>query len=391
MDPKDFQDSPVGSLLPIAGDQGGQHYKHVAFLPADLPKTLPLQERTYSAVADAAVAAGRLDAAAMRLPNPAILVRPAMYGEAVSTSALEGTYAPLVDVLGGALVEERLRSQEVREILNYVRAAEQAIDLLSKKPICVTMLQELQATLVRGTRGDGASSGKLRGHQVFIGKRGQNITSARFVPPPPGAALEAGIYAWEAWINETHEMPTLVKAALAHYQFETLHPFNDGNGRLGRLVILLQLLEAEILAYPILNLSEWLEPRKDEYTGLLLEVSKTGAWDPWVVFFATAIKEQCAVAMARIDTMLAIREDIVSALKSVNNRGLLVTTVVDDLVAYPVVTPTQIAKEHGVTYAAARSAITKLTELGFLEEITGRSYGMMFGCPQLMAAIEGHL
>lgn len=391
MDPSMFANSPVGRLLPIEGYDAGKPYQHVAFVPADLPATVPLQERTYAMVMDAGVAAGRLDAAAMRLPNPAILVRPAMYREAVSTSALEGTYAPLVDVMAGGLVEERLRSQEVREILNYVNAADQAIELLETKPICVTMLQDLQATLVRGTRGDGASSGKLRGHQVFIGKRGQSITSARFVPPPPGAALEGGIYAWEKWLHEDHDMPMLVKAALAHYQFETLHPFHDGNGRLGRLVILLQLLEAGILKYPILNLSEWLEPRKDEYVDLLLDVSKTGQWDAWVQFFALAITEQSAVAMKRIDTMLMIREDMLNTLRSAGNRGVLVTHVVDDLVAYPVITPSEIAKLHNVTYPAARAAIRKLEDLGYLHELTGRSYRMMYGCGPLMDAIEGHI
>lgn len=388
MDLASFRDSPVGRLHPIQGDEEGQPYSHFAFVPAPLPASLPLSERTYSLIEEAGVAIGRLDAAALRLPNPAILVRPAMYREAVSTSALEGTYAPLVDVLGGALVEDRLRSQEVREILNYVSAAETAIELLKRKPICITMLQDLQRMLVRGTRGDGASAGRLRMHQVYIGKR-RGIVQSRFVPPPEGRLLETGMYDWEAWVNEVHQMPLLVKIALAHYQFEALHPFNDGNGRLGRLVMLLQLLAAGVLKWPILNVSEWLEPRKDEYTDLLLHISQTGDWEEWVQFFAIAIREQSRTAMQRIDMMLDIRVQMLDALRGSGNRGVLVTHVVDDLVAYPVVTPSEIARTHAVTYKSARAAISKLQGFGFLDEITGRNYGMMFGCRLLIDAIEG--
>lgn len=391
MDEQAFRASPVGRLVPITGHEGTRAYRHFAFVPTRLPSSVQLTEKTYKMVTDAALEAGRLDAAALRLPNPEILVRPAVYQEAVSTSALEGTHAALVDVLGGGLIEDRLRTLEVREILNYVAAAHRAIELLKTKPICMSVLSELQAILVRGTPGGGATAGRLRPHQVYIGHRRGGIENSRFVPPPPGEELLEGVTAWERWVNTESDMPLFVKLALTHYQFETLHPFNDGNGRLGRLVIQLQLLDAEALKYPILNLSEWFEPRRDDYTRLLSEVSENGRFDEWVQFFATAVAEQSSAGMLRIEEMLLVRSEMLSALKAAGNRGVLVNEIVDDLVSYPVVTPSGLAKAHNATYASARAAIDRLVALGYLEELTGRNYGRMFGCLRLIEVLEGRL
>ena len=285
MDVSKFSSSPVGELQRIQGHDSylDQDYDHFAFVPAPLPATVPLRPPTIKLMAEAERAVGRLDAAASRLTNPALLVRPALYREAVSTSALEGTYAPFLEVLEADYIEERKRSAEVQEVLNYVEAAERGLALIGEIPICLRLISELQALIVRGTRGDSWDAGRLRSGQVYIGERQLGIERARFVPPPHNL-LEGGVSDWERWFNADDDIPLLVRAALGHYQFEALHPFSDGNGRLGRLIVTLQLVQAGAVHYPVLNLSPWFEPRKDQYKDLLLAVSQTGDHDDWLQF-----------------------------------------------------------------------------------------------------------
>ena len=218
--------NPTGRLVSVRGThpRTGVDYEAEAFVPDPLPSDLSLASRTYKLVGEAERAIGRLDAAAGKLPNPSILIRPAVMREAVSTSALEGTYAALFDVLEADYVPPSQRSQEVREVLNYVRAATDGHERIKTEPIRLNLIKPLQAILVEGTRGDGYDAGELRTGQVYIGERRAGIEAARFVPPPPGPELVAGVDAWEKWVNARDDLPLMVRVALAHYQFETLHP-----------------------------------------------------------------------------------------------------------------------------------------------------------------------
>lgn len=292
MDLTAFSSSPAGILVPISGYDGrhNEPYQHKAFLPHPLPATLDLEQETHRAVTAATAAVARLDQAAIRLPNPLLLARPAIRREAVSTSALEGTYAALDDVLEADFLHEGEVSAPVLGVINYVRAAEAAYEWIKDRPVTIGMLRELQRILVRGTRGDTPDAGNVRSIQVFIGLNVGRVEDARFVPPPPGDQLEAGFQAWEQWINDVDDPAVIVRMALGHYQFETLHPFNDGNGRLGRLVCVLQLTACGELRVPVLNLSPWLEQRRQEYQDQLLQVSLTGGFDPWIRFFCEAVR-----------------------------------------------------------------------------------------------------
>lgn len=390
MDIDAFRQSPVGRLVPITGHDTmlDRPYSHFAFVPTPLPATVALSQGTYKAVSEADRAIGRLDAAAAHLPNPALLVRPTLYREAVSTSALEGTYAPLASVLEADYVDEGQQSYEVREVLNYVRAAQRGLALIHEKPICLTVIAELQRVLVRNTRGDSYDAGDLRQRQVYIGERHNGIERSRFVPPPNGDALVNGVSDWEKWLHADDDIPLLVKAALGHYQFETLHPFSDGNGRLGRLIVVLQLIEAEALAQPILNLSPWLEPRKDQYKDLLLSTSLTGDFDPWVEFFAQAVLDQAQDAVKRITRLNEIRDSMLDRLKADKAKGV-VLEIAQDLIGYPIITPTQAASMHHVTYPPANEAIKRLESLGFLKELTGRTYGRTYACEPVLGALDG--
>ena len=388
-----FTSSPMGTLVPISGYDTylDRNFSHYAFVPTRLPNSVGPTTRTFKLISEAERALGRLDAAAVRLPNPGLLVRPTLYREAVSTSALEGTFAPLGAVLEAEYVDDRQRTVEEREILNYVKAANRGLDLIAVKPICLTVIAELQEILVKDTRGDSYDAGMLRERQVYIGEQHLGIEASRFVPPPPGDVLRDGVSDWEKWLHldeEADDTPLLAKAALGHYQFETLHPFSDGNGRLGRLIVVLQLIEAGALTHPVLNLSPWLEPRKDQYKDLLLDTSRTGDFDPWVQFFATGVQHQAVDALRRIDRLNAIRDSMLEELRAQRAKGVILD-IAQDLIGYPIISPTQAASMHGVTYPPASAALRRLESMGFVREITGRNYGRLYACNAVLRVLEG--
>jgi Fic family protein len=379
-----FRDSPVGDLVPIAGTYPltGEGFAHHAYVPRPLPTRVDLRPGTYKAISEADRALGAMDARVAQLPNPGLLVQPSLTREAVSTSALEGTYAPFADVLEAQYTDKDLTA-EVREVRNYVRAAFRGLTLIEQRPICLSVLAQLQGILVAGTRGDSYDAGELRKRLVCIGDHGRGVEQSRFVPPPPGSALTDGVRDWERWINAEQEMPTLVKVALSHYQFETLHPFSDGNGRIGRLAITLQLIEEKIVTHPVLNLSPWLEPRRDDYIDHLLSVSKTGEFDPWVRFFAEAVKARAEAAANTINNLISFSNEVVETMRRGGERSAAVANLANILIGYPVMTVTRAQQDLEVSFPTANKAIGKLVEAGYLRELTGRNYGRVFRCDRV--------
>ena len=333
------------------------------------------------------MALGRLDAATNRLPNPRLLVRPALRLEAVSTSALEGTYATLTDVLEGDFVDETRRSAEVAEVLNYVQATETALDRIKERPISFNLIAQLQQVLVRGTRGDSYDAGRLRERYVLIGPDNCRVSEARFIPPPHGDQLRDGASDWEKWINADDSIPLLVKVAAGHYQFETLHPFSDGNGRLGRLIAVLQLIYNGALRYPLLNISPWFERRRSQYQDHLLRVSQTGDIDPWIAFFCNAVLDQSVDAFGRIERLITLRDEMIRTLRQARARGTS-RSIVDDLIGFPVITVPAMTAAHHVSYQAANTAVARLVELGILREATGRTYDRVFVCDAVLRELE---
>jgi Fic family protein len=381
--------SPIGQLVPISGydPRFKEQYDYFAFAPDPLPAELSLAAATYNAVVDASAAMARADQAASLLPNPALLARPATRREAVSTSALEGTYAALSDVFEADFLDADELTSSVSEVHNYVRAAERAYELIEQgQPISIRMLEDLQRDLLRGTASDGSHAGSVRTTQVFIGVGTRRVTSARFVPPPADHRLTDGLQSWQEWIRDTSGvMPTIVRVAAAHYQFETLHPFHDGNGRLGRLVMALQLMSAGDLRYPVLNISPWLEQNRTEYQDGLLRVSQTGEWDPWVCFISTAVHAEALEVIARVDKLLALREGFQAALRGSKGVSL---RIADDLIGYPMMTASLAAQLYRVSYQAANSAISKLVERGILRQRTAGRYDRIFQCDAVLSALE---
>lgn len=389
MDVEALQKSPIGRLVPVSGQDARRGpFSYLAYIPDPMPASVPLTEATFGIIADAAMALGRLDMAADNVPNPMLLIRPALRKEAVSTSALEGTYAPLTEVLEGEVVGRQAVSAEAREVINYVNAAELALELLKQRPISLNLIAQPQKTLVAGTRGDSYDAGQLRQRLVLIGPEGAPIGRARFVPPPPGDELADGVAAWEKWIHA--ESPhLLVRVALGHYQFETLHPFSDGNGRLGRLLVVLQLIEAGALKYPLLNIAEWLEPRRQEYQAGLLQVSIDGDFDPWVAFFCAGIKDQAGASTSRIDRLLALRETLLQRVRAAGSRGGTAQRIADELIGFPIMDVPWVVERHKVSYQSARDALERLVAIGLMREIrrSGRTR-RLFVCEEVLAELE---
>lgn len=382
MDLKRFGSGATGRLVPISVEEGGRQVDHAAFVPDPLPSTLELSARTWSDVANAAHLLGRLDALAKELlPNPMLVARPTIRREAVSTSALEGTFAPAAEVLSSEIDVELPRSHAVTEVINFIHATEHAIERRATLPISTRLACELQRILVVGTASEDWQAGQVRQTQVIIGPyKGCSVLEASYIPPPPGDLLNDGLSAWEKWIHAEGDLHALIRVAAAHYQFEALHPFTDGNGRIGRLIAILQLIDYGLLTEPLINLSPYFEVRSDQYRYLLREVSTRGAWDEWISYFCQAIAEQAADAEARIRALLAWRDATLTMLRTTRVKGVAIA-VTEKLIEYPTVTVKNIAESHNVSAQAANNAVTRLVDLGVLSEITGRNYNRVFSAP----------
>ncbi|MEZ5376585.1 MAG: Fic family protein [Acidimicrobiales bacterium] len=387
MDLGAFESSPTGHLVPIEVRQRGETVPYYAFLPAPLPDDPLLSSSTWAAIVHAASTLAELRTLAEdRLPDPLLIGRVTVRREAVSTSALEGTYAPARQVLSSEMDEASPRDAGVVEILNYVRAWDDAV--ASTLPVCVRLACELQGRLVRGTPSEDYQTGSVRQTQVLIGPyRGCSIQESTYVPPPPGADLEAGLSSWEKWLNESacHD---LVKVALGHYQFEALHPFTDGNGRIGRLLAILQLIHAGLLPGPLVNLSPYFEQRSEEYRHRLRSVSTHGAIDEWIQFFCEAIANQATEAQERIRRLLSWRDETVEVLRANGRKGSVVD-LVPFLIEYPVITVKQAKSLLGVSNPSANGAVNALESMGILVETTGGNYNRVFEAPAVLDVIFG--
>lgn len=378
MDIARFENSPIGLLVPVEVIEGSSRWTHKAYVPAPLPATLDLSRPTWLRVLAATSALTRLDGSASRMPNPYLLVRPSLAEEAVSTSALEGTYATLEEVFQAELIDEADVTPSAQEVRNYIAAAERGLQLIKSIPICLRLVKEVHGVLMQDTRGDTWETGEFRKRQNWIGKRGDTVVESQFVPPPPGEHLTAGLDAWEKWINGSDgDLPVLVQSALAHYQFETLHPFVDGNGRVGRLIAVLMFLASGELKVPLLNLSPFLERNKKEYVEQLQAVSETGDFEPWIRFFAEAVREQSERALIKAERLTELHRSTVVHLHERGIKGVALR-IADDMITAPVVTPRRASRTYDVSYEAANKALARLETAQVVREVTGKTYGRMF-------------
>ncbi len=336
----------------------------------------------------AETALARLDQASRQIPDASLLRRPALRREAQSTSALEGTFAPLADVLEQD-VEDRARlSVAMLEILNYVFAAEQAFRWIAERPLTTGFMGSLQRLLVQGTQGEHSDAGGLRDRQVLIGPRDATIEEARFVPAPFGDQLRVGFEQWIRWVETSDRgLPAVVQAALAHYQFEALHPFSDGNGRIGRLVIVLQLMRLGVLREPILVVSPWFEARRAEYQDALLTLSQTGNWEEWIRFFVAGVEAAASKTHQQIESLLAWQQRALGIVRDAGVSGVA-ERVAGELIGTPVLRASQVSSRHGVSHQGAMNALRRLAEFGLVVE-RPRSGRVIFSADEVVQLLSG--
>lgn len=389
--------SPIGRVTTITGHDPrfGEDYQVEAYLPDDLPDTVDLPGSVWLVVSEAMAELGRLDAAASLVPNPALVTRIATRREAIGTSALEGTFAALPELLAAEVLPAAGKDPDlppnVREVRNYARAADAAYGWIVDRPITLGMLASLQAEIVRDTDSDGPAAGAIRDSQVFIGGRDRRLAHARFIPPPPGDGLRASCERWVAWLTAPvpmRQVQLIARVALAHYQFECLHPFTDGNGRIGRLVAILQMMREKVLRAPVLSVSPWLKDHADEYRDHLLAVSQTGIWAPWVEFFATAIREESRSGHDRIMRLLALRDELGRFVRQALPRGRIAVEIADDLIAYPILTVADAHHRYGRTNQANRNAVASLVDIGILEPYGSETYDRLYWNRRVFQVVE---
>lgn len=395
MDVSKFNNAAMGDLVEITGsDPMRGTWTHRAFVAAPLGEDEPeLSAGTYRAIAAAGRALAALDATATQLPNPYLLRTPSLRREAQSTSALEGTYAPLDEVL--TVSADAPSNPRMREILNYVDMANLGFEWVAQgRPFTLGLLEDLQGRLMRGTSLEG-ESGRLRDGQVVVGRRDvpepgrPAIEASRFVPCPPGDMLRSRVESLLAWLRRDHagRIDPLVEAGMAHYQFETLHPFRDGNGRLGRYLIVLSLMKSGVLSEPTLTVSPWFEARRTEYYDALLSVSTDGNWNGYLSFFARGIETSATATRTQMLALVDVQAELKEQVRASKLRSAQAPALIDIAVANPAFSVDRVMEETGLSYARANGLVKQAEDLGLLQTLNPGSRPRRFFAPRVLEVL----
>jgi Fic family protein len=358
---------------------------YAAFVPAPLPPVLEWSPRLIGVLSDADRLIGRLAGEGGRLPNPHILMRPFVRREAVLSSKIEGTQATLGELLAaeaGAAVERS--PEDLREVGNYVAALEHGISLLQELPLCVRLVRELHTKLMEGVRGQNATPGIFRTTQNWIGKPGSTLATASYIPPPPGE-VEPCLAAWEKFLHES-DLPPLVTIALAHYQFEAIHPFLDGNGRVGRLLITLFLIERKILPTPLLYLSAFFEAARRDYYDGLRGVSTSGAWNEWLEYFLLGVARMSEDALSRATRINDLLAEWHGKLAGHSTNTPI--RVLGLLAANPFVTITGAANQLSVAFTTVQRAIERLESSGIVRQVSDAKRDRVYCAQAVLDILE---
>jgi len=381
--PEEFAPQAPGKLLAI----GRGVY---AFLPDPLPPRLEWSLRLIALLDEARGALGELAGLLRQLPNPYLFIRPFIQKEAVLSSRIEGTQAGLLDVYAleaqvPLFPSPKLR-EDAQEVLNYIRALERGRELLQEIPLSLRLLKEVHAVLLRGVRGGGRAPGEFRRAQNWIGPPGSSLEEARYVPPPPGPMLEA-LDALERFWHSDHGLPPLVEIALVHYQFEAIHPFLDGNGRMGRLLITLMLLERGLLPEPALYLSAYFERHRTLYYDLLLGVSQRGAWEDWLAFFLEGVRTEAKDVAERARRLLDLWREWRERYGR-KGGGAHILGLLDLLFERPVLTVPLVKDRLGITHAWANRLVQRLEEDGILTPVSERKRNRPYAAKEILEILE---
>lgn len=357
-----------------------------AFHPNSLPPSIEWTESLAVALANASTLIGKLAGEGRRLPNPHVLIRPFVRREAVFSSRIEGTQSTLGELLAaeaGAAVERS--PEDLREVGNYVVALEYGIERLKTLPLSLRFVRELHEKLMTDVRGRHATPGEFRRTQNWIGRPGATLAQANYVPPPPDS-LGDHLAAWEKFLHD-QMLPPLIHAALAHYQFEAIHPFLDGNGRVGRLLITIELCERSVLPAPFLYLSAFFDATREEYYRGLTGISERGDWAGWLQYFLNGVARQSEDALSRAERTNALLERWRRKLAT-DAHAKVAFQMLDMLGANPFMTPRGAQQRLGLAYNTVMRAIGQLERQGIVKEVSGAKRHRVYCAKKLLQIFE---
>ena len=352
-----------------------------------MPRTLEFDAETVLALSEADAALGRLAGAGRLLPNPHLLADSYVVREAVASSRIEGTQASMSDVFQAEARGMAPAGSDVREVQNYIRAMSTGLARLKDLPLCLRLIREIHEVLMTGVRGTEKLPGQFRSTPNWIGSGDDRPETATFVPPPPDE-MAAALDDWERFVNEDVRLPVLVRAALLHYQFETIHPFLDGNGRLGRLLVVFFLVQQGRLPDPLLYISAYLEQHRSEYYDRLQGVRERGEVQQWLQFFLQAVAGQANDAVHRAEKLADLREEYRRSLAGTRSRG---RDVVEMLFRNPILTTSRVTTELGVTNQGALNLLRELESRQIVENLgpSGRGGRQFWYCWRVYDILRG--
>ena len=358
-----------------------------SFVPSPLPPVPPivLTEDIVELLIKANSRIAVLESIATRIPNVELFVSMYVRKEALMSSQIEGTQATLEDVLDPML--DANTNRNVADVVNYIKATESAIKRLTELPLCNRLIKETHAVLMSGVRGQEKNPGEFRRSQNWIGGQGSTLKNARYIPPSPDDMVEA-MSDLEKYINADDDMDALIRVALIHYQLETIHPFLDGNGRVGRLLITLFLMEKKVLTTPALYISYFLKKNRVEYYDRMTEVRSKGNYEQWVKFFLQALMESAEDAIATIDELIILHDanmDIISKLGRATKNARLVFNYLE---ANPIIEIRKTAEALNIAFNTASSAVTKLVDAGILVQTSNASRNRTFAYESYLSILR---
>ncbi|MCA1717543.1 MAG: Fic family protein [Actinobacteria bacterium] len=355
-----------------------------AFIPHPLPPDLYLPFSTYRLIEDTMHSLGQVERSNALLPNAALLVYSSLQREALASSTIEDTIAT-PDELVLFQASHIANREAVREVANYSYALEWGVQEIETRPLATNLILGLHERLLAGVRG-GQFAGRFKDRINGIGRDSrQDLEDAIIVFSPPQDAPDL-VAELERYIHSDNMQPKLMQCALVHYQFETIHPFRDGNGRVGRLLIILQLMHLGLLSAPLIHPSVYFERTRDEYYQRLQEVRTRGAWDEWVEYFVRGIQEQCEETIAFTQEIRDLRARLGREIPHVRRRASLLAAL-EVFFKVPVLSTKRVSEEARMSVGAARTALNELEELEIVREITGRKKGRVYACDTLLDAI----
>ncbi len=378
VDPKNFVPTAPGELVGIQGN-------HYAFVPRPLPPHLTYDGAILQAFEDATMALGQLSGIGHTLPNPHMLIRAFQQREALLSSRIEGTVADPQELLFAEVDKTKPPAENVREVRNYVDALNFGLKQLEKLPVCLRLIRECHQKLMRGVRGQEQRPGEFRDIQNYVGKPG-GFANARYIPPPV-QQMNGALDQLEKFLHEETKIPALIRLALIHYQFEAIHPFRDGNGRMGRLLLPLLLCDWKLLSKPLFYLSAYFDQHREAYFDHLLAISQRGDWDSWILFFLRGVAEQSRDALERAQKLLSLRDQYRAKIQAAHASGS-VLLLLDSLFDLPALTVPLAATKLKHSYPGAKRNVLKLVEFGILAEAPQTQYPKLYLAPEILALVS---